>query len=87
MERVASLPCVICKFKCGETTYGREVHHARKAWERDDWAVVPLCVEHHRGATGVHGLHRKGFEAFWKVTDIQLLWTNKLLAAHQSRIV
>ena len=84
MERVAGLRCVICWFRLGRQTYGCEVHHPGHAEERDDWAVVALCVEHHRGATGVHGLHRRGFERMWKVTDIQLLaWTNQLLAKEQ----
>ena len=80
-ERVASLPCIICKFKLGKITYPTEVHHVGRADEREDFAVVPVCVEHHRGATGVHGLHRRGFETMWKVNDIKLLaWTNQLLA-------
>jgi hypothetical protein len=79
MSKVASLPCVICRFKLGMTNYGVEVHHPTVP--ANDWVVVPLCVEHHRGSTGVHGLHRKGFERFWKVTDFDLLgWTNELMA-------
>lgn len=73
MERVSTLPCVICRFKLGQKTYGREVHHVGDAEERDDYAVASLCWEHHQGATGVHGLHRRGFRRFWKVTDIWLL--------------
>ena len=79
LERVASLPCVICRFKLGVTKYGVEVHHPTVP--RRKWLVCPLCWEHHHGATGVHGLHRRGFERFWKVTDYDLLdWTWQLLA-------
>jgi hypothetical protein len=81
MERVASLPCLICKFCLGQERYGVQVHHAGEHTERDDWAVVPLCPDHHQGSEGVHGLHRRGFERRWKVSDVKLLaWTNKLLA-------
>lgn len=81
MGRVAGLPCVICKFCLGVEQYGVQVHHAGEATDRDDWAVVSLCPEHHQGSEGVHGLHRRGFERRWKVNDVKLLaWTNKLLA-------
>ena len=81
MERVAGLPCLICLKRFGAHQYGVEVHHIGGTGEQSDWAVVGLCVEHHRGATGVHGLHRRGFERMWKVTDLMLLaWTNEALA-------
>lgn len=82
IDRIASLPCVICLKKMGVKTYGCEVHHPTVP--RNAWLIVPLCTEHHRGATGVHGLHRRGFERFWKVNDFDLLgWTNELLAKNQ----
>lgn len=81
LERVAGLPCVICLHKIGVKVYGVDVHHVGDASDRDDWAVASLCLEHHRGATGVHGLHRRGFHRFWKTTDIMLLaWTTELLS-------
>ena len=84
MEAVAGLPCVICLYCVGEKRFGVQVHHVGDAHERDDWAVAPLCPEHHQGPTGVHGLHRKGFERMWKVTDVKLLaWTNAELAKYE----
>jgi hypothetical protein len=81
MERVAGLPCVICWKKLGQRTFGVHVHHVGDASDRNDYAVAPLCPEHHQGSTGVHGLHRRGFERMWKVNDIDLLaWTNEALA-------
>ena len=80
LERVASLPCVICLFKLGKKTYGCEAHHTGDASERDDDAAAPLCHEHHQGSTGIHGLHRRGFYRFWKITNQWLLArTNELL--------
>jgi hypothetical protein len=81
MERVAGLRCVICWFKLGQKTYNVQVHHVGDASDRSDWATVPICFEHHLGSTGVHGLHRRGFERMWKTNDIEMLaWTNELLA-------
>lgn len=54
MERVASLGCCICR----RLNYGyvpAECHHvAEGSGLRSDWAVAPLCTEHHRGAYGFH---------------------------------
>lgn len=81
MERVAGLPCVICYFKLGQQTYSCEAHHNGEASDRDNWATVPLCHEHHQGPTGIHGLHRRGFYKFWKISEQWLLArTNELLA-------
>ena len=35
--------------------------------------TIPVCVEHHRGASGIHGLGRKGFYARYKVGELDLL--------------
>jgi hypothetical protein len=81
LDRVASLPCVICEHKLGLKTYSCEVHHPTVP--RNDWLVVPLCYQHHRGSAGVHGLHRRGFEMLWKVDDYTLLgWTNQGIAKY-----
>lgn len=71
--RVSQVPCVLCLYLgLGETP--AEVHHVESTRdELSDFAVVPLCAEHHRGATGVHGLHRRGFESRYKLTDVDLL--------------
>lgn len=79
MDRVAQLPCVVCWYKLGIDTRPVEVHHVTVP--RDDYAVTSLCTEHHRGSTGVHGLHRRGFEMMWKLGEIDLLaLTNRALA-------
>lgn len=79
MDRVAQLPCVVCWYKLGIDTRPVEVHHV--SVPADDCAVASLCPEHHRGATGVHGLHRRGFERMWKLDEVGLLaLTNRALA-------
>lgn len=74
MALVKASPCVCCKLRLGViNTHQIEVHHAGRATDRDDYLTVALCYEHHRGATGVHGMSRKGFERFWKLTDLEML--------------
>lgn len=44
------------------------------------YATVPMCHDHHQGPNGYHGLRRRGFEARYKLTDIDLMaLTLKLL--------
>lgn len=79
MERVRQLPCIVCLYKMGIETRPVEVHHV--SVPADDCAVAPLCFEHHRGATGVHGLHRRTFERVWKLDEVGLLaLTNRAIA-------
>ena len=77
MDRVAGLPCVVCEHMGMPPTYGVEVHHIREgqgaAQRSSDFLTLPLCVEHHRGNSGVHGLGRKGFFARYKTDELQLL--------------
>jgi hypothetical protein len=35
--------------------------------------VIPLCPEHHRGKTGLHGLGTKGFPKHWGYDEDDLL--------------
>lgn len=53
MERIAAMGCLVC---------GRaaNIHHVMRGPEkerrRDHRFIAPLCVEHHQGRYGVHGL-------------------------------
>ncbi|OGT57545.1 MAG: hypothetical protein A3E01_08385 [Gammaproteobacteria bacterium RIFCSPHIGHO2_12_FULL_63_22] len=81
IERVKRCRCVICLHRFGRNTTPCDAHHVGTGEDRDDFATASLCKEHHQGATGVHGLHRRAFERMWKATDILLLaWTNRELA-------
>lgn len=77
MERVAGLPCVLCRHLTGEPRYGVHVHHVREgqgaAQRASDFLTVALCPEHHTGASGLHGLGRKGFYARYKLDELDLL--------------
>ena len=53
-----------------------ELHHLRKGmgWGKGDYTtLIPLCTEHHRGNTGVHGLGAKGFEKHYGIDQDFLL--------------
>jgi NAD(P)-dependent dehydrogenase (short-subunit alcohol dehydrogenase family) len=50
-----------------------EIHHIRRAGQRKNAPVIPLCPEHHRGNLGVHGLGRKAFEREYDITEEDLL--------------
>lgn len=72
MGRVAALGCILCR----ELGYGEspaEVHHLFDSAARSDFLTAPLCPEHHRGATGFHGLGQRAFERVYKLTEADLL--------------
>lgn len=76
LQRVAALGCILCRhLDWGETP--AQVHHLREgqgAGQRaDDFLTVPLCREHHNGATGFHGLGRRAFERRYKLSELDLL--------------
>jgi hypothetical protein len=59
--KIAAMRCVVGNQHGG--CQGRtELHHvAEGSGQRHDYSLVPLCEEHHRGATGLHGLGPKAF--------------------------
>jgi hypothetical protein len=76
MERVAQVPCVLCThLRLGQSA--AEVHHIREgqgaAQRASGLLTVALCTEHHRGASGIHGLGRKRFYTQYKLTELDLL--------------
>jgi hypothetical protein len=79
MNAVAELGCCLCHHIHGPHEPGPvELHHLRTGgWGKGDYlTVMPFCVEHHRGNTGIHGLGTKGFEKHYGVTQQELLdWT------------
>lgn len=73
MSLVAAMPCAIC----GESPV--QVHHIREeqgmSQRASDFLTVPLCYEHHQGATGIHGMGRKAFERLHRRSELDLLAT------------
>lgn len=85
MGRVARLGCLVCRRLGLAEDSPAEVHHvAEGSGLRSDFAVAPLCVEHHRGAAGLHGLGAPAFCKLYRLpgeTEYGLLvWVNEDLA-------
>ena len=76
LDRVAALGCILCR-RLGNGETPAEIHHPREgqgaAQRASDWLGTPLCPEHHRGASGLHGLGTRGFAARYKCDELDLL--------------
>lgn len=76
MNRVAELGCAVCR-RMGYEGTPAELHHPRRGTglgqRASNYDVIPLCPEHHRGKTGVHGLGTKGFPKHWGFDEADLL--------------
>lgn len=74
LNKIAELGCILCSEVLGIEGSQAELHHVRRfGTKRATSPVLPLCPEHHRGNSGVHGLGTKGFENKWGVTYEELL--------------
>lgn len=82
MAQVAALGCLLCR-RLGYHGTPAEVHHIRTGTgvgrRAADTETIPLCPEHHRGATGLHGMGRKAFERAYGVTELELLAETRAL--------
>jgi hypothetical protein len=76
MGKVARIGCILCKH-LGYDGTPAEVHHIREgqgmSQRASNFLVVPLCPEHHRGNSGVHGLGERGFYTRYKLSELDLL--------------
>jgi len=75
LSRVVELGCAVCR-RIGYEGTPAEIHHPRAGVgmgrRSSNSAAIPLCPEHHRGKTGVHGLGTKGFPKHWGFTEEDL---------------
>jgi hypothetical protein len=74
--KLAEIGCMACLRLHGEHNPGPvELHHLRTGgWGKGDYkTLIPLCVEHHRGKTGIHGMGTKAFDATYPFTQRDLL--------------
>ena len=80
--KIARLGCILC-LHLGNRGTPCEIHHIRRfGGKRANAPVIGLCIEHHRGNTGVHGLGAKGFEKHYQIGQEDLLeMTENLLAS------
>lgn len=76
MGRVAELGCCLCR-RYGYGATPATVHHIRTGIgmgrRASDEETIPLCPEHHQGASGIHGMGRKAWEMYHGVTELELL--------------
>lgn len=76
MGRVAALGCILCRY-LGYGHSPAEIHHLREgqgmAQRASHYLTVPLCYEHHQGASGLHGLGTRGFYTRYKLDELDLL--------------
>ena len=76
LSRVAERGCALC-LRLGLGPTPAEVHHLRESQGMSqrghDWVAIALCPEHHRGATGLHGLGVSRFESRYRVDCMDLL--------------
>jgi hypothetical protein len=76
MSAVAELGCAVCR-RMGYPGTPAEIHHKRAGMglgrRASHFEVIPLCPEHHRGSTGLHGLGTKGFEKHYGYDEADLL--------------
>ena len=76
---VAALGCAMCHKLNGPHDPGPvELHHLREGgWGKGDYhTLIPLCVNHHRGAEGIHHIGTKLWTLEFGVTQRELLtWT------------
>lgn len=85
LTRVAELGCILC-LRLGTPGTPAEIHHPRKdqgiAQRAGHFDAIPLCPEHHRGNTGLHGMGARAFERHYNVTEMELLsHVRRLIAA------
>jgi hypothetical protein len=76
LSRLAGLGCILCRY-LGTPGTPAQIHHLREdqgaAQRGSDWTAVPLCEPHHTGPAGLHGLGRRGFEARYRLSELDLL--------------
>jgi hypothetical protein len=75
LDQIAELGCIICSEVLGiEGGSAAELHHVRRYGAvRATSPILPLCPEHHRGNSGLHGLGVKRFEREYKISCEELL--------------
>lgn len=90
LDALADLGCAVCR-RMGCPGTPAEIHHPREgvggARRASHWQAIPLCPEHHRGRTGVHGLGTKGFPKRWGFTEADLQEDCRRLLAEAPRLI
>ena len=73
---LSELGCMVCRRLFGPHDPAPvELHHRRQGgWGKGNYlTLIPLCFEHHRGNSGVHGMGTKAFARHYGFTQNDLL--------------
>ncbi len=74
--RVGELGCAVCR-RMGYPGTPAEIHYrvgcVGTGTRSSHFDVLGLCPEHHRGATGLHGLGKRDFKRHWGYDEDDLL--------------
>ena len=85
LDRVALLSCVVC-LRVYSMAVPPQLHHvAEGSGVRSDFAVAPLCLEHHTGASGFHKRGSEFLKQFRVPGESEyglIIWTNEDLARY-----
>ena len=75
LDQIANIGCILCSEVLGiEGGSPAELHHVRRFGAvRATSPILPLCPEHHRGNSGLHGMGVKRFEREYKISCEELL--------------
>jgi hypothetical protein len=83
MESVASLGCCVCR-RLGNGYSPAQVHHvAEGSGLRSNFAVAPLCPEHHTGGAGFHRMGKQFLKLYRVPGETEyglLVWVNEDMA-------
>jgi len=86
-NKIANLGCILC-IHLGHNGTPAEVHHIRRYGGKRDLApVIPLCPEHHRGNSGVHGMGKKSFARHYGLDEHDLLHLTTQLLTNPERTI
>ena len=69
MGAVASTGCIICREFEGVRTPGQVHHIAEGSAPRSDYLTDCLCVSHHTGLVGIHGMGVKRFCSLFRLNN------------------
>ena len=74
LNKIAECGCILCAEFYGIEGTPAELHHVRRyGTKRSTSPILPLCPEHHRGNSGIHGLGVKRFEREYQISCEELL--------------
>ena len=89
LSKVAEIGCILC-FRLGTPGTPAEIHHPRKgtgmAQRASHYDAIPLCPEHHRGKTGIHGMGIPALTKHYQVDEAELLHVTRRLVAYHDHL-